>query len=102
MSLQVPSLVIILNTGELSNLTELSEAEAREENSEGWVARPKVVTVVKVAGVGWKGVILKCVPVTTSTTPHGTSCDQCRRMGQMCFSRRKGGQVLRAAHSVTR
>ena len=96
MSPQIPGPVIILDSGELSNLMELSEAEAREENSEGWVAGPKAVTVMRAAGVGWKGVVPKCVLVTTSTTPRGTSCDWCCRMGWTCFSRRKGGQVLGA------
>ena len=65
LSPQIPGPVVILDTGESSDLTELSEAEAREENSEGRVAGPKPVTVVRTAGVGWKGVVPKCVPVTT-------------------------------------
>ena len=96
LSLQVPGLVVILDMGELSDLMELSEAEAREETSEGQMARRKAVTVVKAAGVGWKGIVPKCAPVVMSSTPHETSCDQCHRIGQMCFSRRKGGQELRA------
>ena len=60
------------------------------------MAGPKAVTVVKVAGVGQKGVVPKHVPVTTSTMPRETSCNQCCRIGQMCFSRRKGRQELRA------
>ena len=96
LSPQVPGPVIILDTGELSNLMELSEAKGREETLEGQMARPNAVTVMKVAGVGWKGVVPKCVLVITSTTPRETSCDQCHRIGQTCFSRRKGGQELRA------
>ena len=93
---QIPGTVVILDAGESSDLTELSEAEAREENSEGWVAGPKAVTVVRAVGVGWKGVVPKRAPVTTSTMPRGMLCDWCRRMGQTCFSRRKGRQVLGA------
>ena len=96
LSTQIPGLVVILDTGELSDLMELSEAKARGESSEGWVAGPKAVTVVRAAGVGRKGVVPKHVLVTMSTTPHGTSCDRCHRMGWTCFSRRKGGQVLGA------
>ena len=51
LSPEIPGLVVILNTGELCDLTELSEAEAREENSEGRVAGPKMVTVVRAVGV---------------------------------------------------
>ena len=96
LSPQIPGLVIILDTGKSSDLTELSEAEAREENSEGWAARPKAVTVVRAAGAGWKGVVPKHVPVTTSSMPHRTSCDWCHRMGRTYFSRRKGRRVLGA------
>ena len=96
LSPQIPGPVVILDTGKSSDLMELSEAEAREENSEGRAAGPKVVTVMRTAGVGWKGVVPKCVLVTTSSMPHGPLCNQCRRMGWTCFSRRKGGQVLRA------
>ena len=95
LSPQIPGLVIILDAGESSDLTELSEAKARE-NSEGQAAGPKAVTVVRAAGVGQKGAVPKCAPVITLTTPHGTSCDQCRRMGWTCFSRKKGGQILGA------
>ena len=96
LSPQVPGQVIILDMGNSSNLTELSEVEAREETLEGWLAEPKAVTVMKAAGVGWKGVVPKCAPVTTSIMPHETSCDRCRRIGCTCFSRRKGRQELRA------
>ena len=96
LSPEIPGLVVILDTGESSDLTGLSEAEAREANSEGQATGPKAATVMRAAGVGRKGVVPKCVPVTTSTTPRGTSCDRCCRMGQTCFSRRKGRQVLGA------
>ena len=82
LSPQIPGPVVSLNTGKLSDLMELSEAEASEESSEGQVAGPKAVTVVRAAGVGWKGVVPKCVPVTMPTTPRGTSCDRCHRMGR--------------------
>ena len=95
LSPQIHGPVVILNAGESSNLTELSEAEARE-NLEGQAAGPQAVMVVRAAGVGWKGVVPKCVPVITSTTPCRMSCDRCRRMGRTCFSRRKGGQILGA------
>ena len=95
LSPQVPGPVVILNAGESSDLTELSEVEVRE-NSEGRAAGPKAVTVVRAAGAGRKGAVPKRAPVITSTTPRGTSCDRCRRMGQTCFSRRKGGQILGA------
>ena len=96
LSLQVPSLVVILDTGKSSDLMELSEAQAREETSEGQMARPKVVTVMKVAGVGQKGVVLKCVPVIMSSTPRKMSCNRCCRIGCACFSRKKGRQELGA------
>ena len=95
LSPQIPGPVVILNAGELSDLMELSEAKARE-NLEGQAAGPQAVTVVRAVGVGWKGVVPKCALVVTSTTPRGTSYDQCCRMGWTCFSRRKGGQILGA------
>ena len=95
LSPQISGLVIILDTGESSDLTELSEAEARE-NLEGRAVGPKVVMAVREVGVGWKRVVPKHAPVIMLTMPHGTSCDWCHRMGRTCFSRRKGGQILGA------
>ena len=95
LSPQVPGPVVVLDAGESSDLTELSETEARED-AEGRAAGPKAVTVVRAAGAGRKGPVPKHAPVVTLTTPRGTSCDRCRRMGRTCFSRRKGGQILGA------
>ena len=73
---QVPSQVVILDAGDSSDLTELSEAELKEEIQEGQLAEVKAVTVVKAAEVVWKGVpIPRHVPVTMLTTPHGVPCN---------------------------